>query len=113
MTRIGADTVFNVIALVAPIFIAVGGAAAYIRAQRALERRAWRAALARQPFHPTQLSLVKRTETNAAGKTPGLWYLEQSVDFALGRSVCLPSRLDYMREFHPEKLARRRPRKAP
>jgi hypothetical protein len=103
-----ADTVLNLIALVAPLFVVYGGIAAYLRIEDALEHRARLANLSQDPFHPTQLPAEQRAEVGAGGQTPGLWHLERSVDFALGRSTNPPSWLDYMREFHPEKLKRRR-----
>jgi len=106
------DTALNLVALVAPLFVVYGGIAAYLRIEDALEHRAWLADLSRNPFHPAQLSPEKRAEVGAGGQTPGLWHLERSVDFALGRNANPPSWLDYMREFHPERLKGRRGQKA-
>lgn len=107
-----ADTMLNLIALVAPVFVVYFGTVAYLRTEDALDHRARLAELRRQPFHPTQLSPEQRLEIGVGGQTPGIWHLERSVDYALGRSTTPPTRLDYMREFHPEKLKYRQPSKA-
>lgn len=100
------DTALNLIALVAPLLVVCGGIAAYLRIEDALEHRAWLAKMRRKPFHPTQIQPEKRREVGIHGQTPGLWHLERSVDFALGRTPHPPSWLDYMQEFHPENLKR-------
>jgi len=101
------DTALNLVALVAPVGVAASGIWAYLRIEDALDHRARLARLGHQPFHPMQLPREERlTVVNAAGQTPSVWFMKRSVDLMREGGKPL-TRLDYLREFHPEKLDRR------
>lgn len=105
------DTVLNLVALAGAVAVAYFGVMAYLRIKYALEYRAWLARLGRQPFHPMQLAPEERiTARNGSGQTPGQWFMELSATAARQHGEREPTRLDYVREFRPERLGLRESR---
>lgn len=99
------DTVLNLVALVAPPALSYCVLLATLRGLRVWERRAQLAELDRQPFHPRMLTKPgQHMAVGCSGLTPDDWYANLADDAIKGLRKKAPSWLDYLKEFHSEKL---------
>lgn len=105
------DTALNLVALVAPVPVVAFGIWLYLHVEDALVHRARLAKLGRRPFHPMQLPREERLmSVNAAGQTPGMWFMKHAAAILQDGGQPL-TQLDYLREFHPDRLEPRYSRK--